>query len=171
VSRRIAVGLAVACLVGGAGCTDADSEDGADLGRFAPAPALELTRSGGCADVFLWASDDDGSVVVTVAADVADRSSTGSASLVATLPDDALAVEVLHGSDLTRNLCTDVLDPAAEPAATSPATEGRVELTIDPDRGCGATDATFRIDGLVADDGSTFAPIRGTTDDVGCVAG
>jgi len=174
--RRLRALLSLAAVtVAAAGCSDADAEGGPALGRLVPGPTVELSRSGGCAEVWLWAADESGAVVVSVVADLSDRSALEPTTITATLPDDSVEVEVLHGSDLTANLCTDVLDPASEPSTTSPAIEGRVEVTVDPVRdhadACGRTAATFRIDGLVADDGTTFAPISGASDEIGCTSG
>lgn len=161
--RRAA--LALLLVAGAAGCADADG-DGPALGRLVPGPAVELTRSGGCGDVLLWAVDEAGTIAVTVAVDLPGRARTEPLTVTGVLPDEAagIAVEVRHGEDLERDLCAG----AGDGATTSPAVEGRVEVTVDPARGCGATTARFRLDGVVADDGTTLAPVEGATDAVGC---
>jgi hypothetical protein len=142
---------------------------GGDGGADEP---LVLSNGEACGEVFFWAATTDGSAAVTLYVDVRDRA-------VATtydLPDPAVTVEVLRGRNLPRNFCTDVLDSESEPTGRSSASAGRVELEVSPSNApggptCGSADGTVRVTGLVAEDGSTFAPFEVTSASIGCVAG
>jgi hypothetical protein len=145
----LVVTVALAVLL--AACSEGDpgaEGDVESLGALVPGPvAEELTRSGGCEDGPLWAADARGTLAVLV---------EGAAGEVV-LPSEDVDVTVRHGVDLVPDLCSD--DPA--PAVTSPGVRGRV--AVGEDDGC----ATFRIDGLEAEDGTTFGPIEGS----GCAPG
>jgi hypothetical protein len=136
---------AVVLLVGlAAGCSDADGSGGEGdigaLGDMVPAPlADELTESGRCDDGRLWASDDGASLVVTI-----DPGPDGIPD-EAVLPADAVVVTV-HRDD----------DPCTVDAATgSPGVRGRV--VAEHTDGCVTA---VGINGLEADDGTTFGPIE-----------
>lgn len=157
--RATAVALGLVLVL--TGCSEGDPGADGDvesLGGLVPAPvADELTRSGRCDDGVLWAGDDAGSVVVTIA--------PGSDGMPASavLPSEAVVVTVLHGDDL---------DPCAPEdgsvGSSSPGIEGRVEVDR-PTEECGPT--SFRIDGLEAEDGTTFGPIAGHDPAAGCEGG
>ena len=159
-TRRLAP-LAVA-LVLLASCAGGDAEGEGDgdldsLAALVPAPlADELTLSGRCDDGTLWATDDAGSLAVTVV--------PGPDGLPAevVLPTGGAAVTVRRGDDLDTTICDDVDGPG------SPATEGRLEVDR-PMEECGPT--SFRITGLVAEDGTTFGPIEGHDAAEGCESG
>jgi hypothetical protein len=163
VRRGLGVGLlAVALTLASAGC--AEDDPGADgdvesLGDLVPAPVTdELTRSGRCDDGLLWAADEAGSVAVTIAPGP-DGMPAG-----AVLPTEAVAVTVLHGEDLATTVCTD----GGDVGSRSPGVEGRVEVER-PTEECGPT--SFRVDGLEAENGTTFGPIAGHDAAEGCVSG
>jgi hypothetical protein len=144
--RLLAATLLVG-LVALAGCSDGDPGADGDvesLGELVPGPVAEdLTSSGSCGDDgLLWAADETGSLAVTV------EVVTGEGE--ADLPSEDIVVTVVHGEDLPSAVC----DPDASVAAHSPAAQGQVEII-----GCG-----FRIDGLEAEDGTTFGPIAAETD-------
>lgn len=158
-TRRLVVALALvltaACAEGDPGA-DGDVES---LGGLVPSPvAEELTRSGRCDDGTLWAADDAGSVAVTVGP------GPDGLPAEAVLPTDAVVVTVLRGDDLDATVCTG----AAGAATRSPGVEGRVAIDR-PGEECGPT--AFRIDGLEAEDGTTFGPIAGHDAAEGCVSG
>lgn len=151
-----AVLLLAACSEGDPGA-DGDVES---LGALVPAPvAEELTRSGRCDDGTLWATDDAGSVAVTVA------HGPDGLPAAAVLPTEAVVVTVLRGDDLDTMICA---DDGAGAGSRSPGVEGRVEVDR-PTEECGPT--SFRIDGLEAADGTTFGPIEGHDAAEGCVSG
>ncbi|WP_029431541.1 hypothetical protein [Blastococcus sp. URHD0036] len=133
---------------------------------------VELVRGDACAEVFFWAASDDGEVVVTVSADLADRPAAGPSESTYELPDPEVTVTVLTGpGDLTQDLCTDVL-VGPEPTGRQEAVAGTVHLTVDPPgEACGSSDGRLRIGGLVAEDGTAFAPVDVSSVLVGCNVG
>ena len=92
-----------------------------------------------------------------------------------TIPVELDDVEILVGDHLERNFCTDVLFTESEPQEVLAATGGEGEVVLDPpltatDNPCGAA-GTLTLDGLVAEDGTAFAPIEVSSDEIGCYAG
>lgn len=138
---------------------------------------LELTAGDACGDAYFWATTGSGSVAVTVRIDARDRSTTEVTTEAFTLPDPAVEVEVLEGRDLGRNFCNDVIDTASEPRARQGAVAGEGTITLDPALegldpfGCGSISGQLDLTGLEAEDGTTFAPIRVSSDSIGCYAG
>lgn len=143
-------------------CSEGDP--GADgevesLGDLVPEPmAEELALSGRCDDGTLWAAADDGSIAVTVVA------GPDGPPEEAVLPTGDVEVTVLRGDDLDTTIC-DADDGAA---SRSPGTEGRVAVER-PTGECGPT--SFRLDGLEAEDGTSFGPIEGHDPAEGCESG
>jgi hypothetical protein len=160
VRRRAGSVLLVVVLVVGVGCSEGDPGADGDvesLGGLVPSPlADELTRSGGCTDGRLWAADESGSLAVVVEA-------IGATGDEVELPSEEVDVAVLHGDGLSGDLCADDLTPAS----SSPAVQGQVGLERD-EIGCVAR---FRIDGLEAEDGTTFGPIEGDATATACTSG
>ena len=142
-----------------------------------PARGVRLTASGGCGDAFIWATTAEGDLAVTVSTEARDRSAAGPTTIDLDLPDPAVTVEVLRGEDLARNFCNDVILPSSRPADTQSVTAGTGEMVLDPPKdagsyaNCGTTSGRLRLRGLVAEDGTTFAPIDARTDQIGCYAG
>lgn len=131
-----------------------------------------LTDGDACGEVFFWAAGGSGDVAVTVSADVVDRAADGPTRLEYRLPDPRVEVLVLTGRDLTANFCTDAIDGASEPTGTQEVTAGTVTLDLDPPgEECGESDGRLRIDGLVAADGTRFAPVDVSSGFVGCNVG
>lgn len=134
--------LVVGLVLAAAGCSEGDPGADGDvesLGDLVPAPvADELTEAGRCADGRLWAADDTGSLAVVVSVPAAGPDE-------AVLPNPSVEVSAVHEDD-----------PCAG-AEGSPAAEGRLEVERDA-AGCATT---FRLDGLEAEDGTTFGPIEG----------
>lgn len=92
------------------------------------------------------------------------------------LPDPAVTVEVLRGEKLATNFCTDEINTAFEPATKQPATGGEGEVLLEPSTtsdplSCGGAVGTLRLAGLVAEDGTTFAPVEVSSRSIGCKAG
>ncbi|MGY1744056.1 hypothetical protein [Blastococcus sp. SYSU D00695] len=145
-------------------------------GAASPAGALagtvELVRGDACRDVFFWAATASGELAVTVTVDVADRPADGPTEVSARLPDPGVTVEVLRGpGDLTVDLCTDAL-VGVEPTGRQSAVAGDLAMTVDPPgEDCGESDGRLRIEGLVAEDGTAFAPIDVVSVLVGCNVG
>jgi hypothetical protein len=150
---------------------------GGSSGPPDPARGVRLTASGGCGDAFLWATTAEGDVAVTVSTEARDRSAAGPTTIDFDLPDPEVTVEVLRGEDLARNFCNDVILPSSRPTDTRRATAGTGAMVLDPPKdpgsydNCGTASGRLRLRGLVAEDGTTFAPIDARTDQIGCYAG
>jgi hypothetical protein len=141
---------------------------------------VELTAGDACGDAFFWAATDSGDVAVTVRIDARDRPPNEPTTREFALPDPAVVVEVLEGRDLQANFCNDVLSTASEPRTRQGASagEGTIRLgpttPVDPDYsgfGCGGAPGDLELSGLEAEDGRTFAPIRVTSNSIGCISG
>lgn len=133
--------VVVALLLALAGCSGDDPGADGDvesLGDLVPAPlADELTETGRCGTRF-WASDDSGSLSVSIDPGAADE---------ATLPTDEVEVAVFRG-----------LDPceASPDGDGRSGSAGRVEVERDAD-GCATA---VSVHGLEASDGTAFGPIE-----------
>jgi hypothetical protein len=68
-------------------------------------------------------------------------------------------------------MCTDALDMASEPTERLSATDGRLEIRVTRGTGCGTATGTMHLTGLVADDGTAFAPADVTSESLGCYSG
>jgi hypothetical protein len=143
-----------------------------DQGPEAP---VALPNGDACGDAYFWAATDSGDVAVTVTVEARDRSHREATTLEFVIPDPAVEVEVLSGEQLSRNFCTDLPSSASEPQHRQPATAGEGTITLDPapkgSAACGAVTGELQVDGLVAQDGTRFAPIRISSDSIGCYAG
>lgn len=188
--RRLVLPLSVA-LLALAGCGEdgnttratgsASSSSSSAPTTEAPEQEIELTRSGGCGDAYLWAATEDGRLAVTVNTDLRDRSTTEPTTLAVDLPDPEIEAVVLRApGDLTVNFCVDLLEPESEPTSTVAVTAGTGEIVIDavdPERGpdslagCGDTTARAELAGVEAEDGTTFAPVTIVAEGIGCYAG
>jgi hypothetical protein len=142
----------------------------------APASAVELTRSGGCGEAYIWAATEDGTAVVAVSVEIPRWSTIDPVEIDVDLSAPAVEATLLRGdADLTRNLCVDVIDAGAEPDTTTAITTGTGELVISPIPTdvdpCGNATATLTLDGLTAEDGTPIGSVRAETDAIGCYAG
>ena len=141
------------------------------------ASEVVLTSGDGCGDASFWATTAADDVAVTVHVDARDRSLLEPTTLEYVLPDPAVEVEILEGDGLSRNFCTDAIDSASEPQRRRLATAGEVTVTLDPPPGgpdvfgCGSVSGKLELHGIVAEDGTTFAPVTVTSDAIGCYAG
>jgi hypothetical protein len=133
--------------------------------------AIELSRSGGCADAFFWAASADGELAVTAYVDVRDRQDA--VHLEIDLPDPPVEVTLQRGTDLTQPFCNDVLDQDYELEEEVPVTEGHLELTVDAARGDGHgfRMGTLVLTDLVAEDGTRLPDLEITTEMIGMYAG
>ncbi|HET6663256.1 MAG TPA: hypothetical protein VFG94_03325 [Acidimicrobiales bacterium] len=139
----------------------------------------EVVLAGGdaCGDALFWATTAADDVAVTVFVDAVERSSLEPTILEYVLPDPAVQIEIVEGEALSRNFCTDVIDAASEERSRQGVTEGEVTVTLDPASGaqdpfsCGSVSGKLELHGLVAEDGTTFAPVTVTSDAIGCYAG
>jgi hypothetical protein len=162
--------LSLALVVGLAACGDDD-----DGGARTEEP-IELTRSGGCGDAYLWAATEDGTVAVTVAVEVPRHSTRDDTVVEVDLPDPDVEAHLLRGDrDLTRNFCTDALDGNAEPTSTVPLTAGTGEVVTTPVPTdvdlCGEVEGSLELVGVEAEDGTRVADIAASTEAIGCDAG
>ena len=137
-----------------------------------PEPVL-LSRGDACGDAFFWAATESGDIAVTVAMEATNRSRRNSASIAFELPERSVEVQILSGSNLAANFCTDVPSPESDPRERQDAAAGQGVITLDPATGnpCGSTQGELKLDHLVAQDGTTFTPIFVTSDSIGCYAG
>lgn len=154
-----------------AGC-GSDGDDDAGPGG----EPIQLTRSGGCGDAYLWAATEDGTVAVTVGVEVPGHSTREDTVVAIDLPDPDVEAHLLRGDqDLTRNLCVDVVDADAEPTSTVELTAGTGTITTTPistDVGlCGDVTGTLELTDVEADDGTRIAEVTAETADIGCFAG
>ena len=161
----IALGLFVA------GC----GEDEDEPTVAAAAEDVELTQSGACGEAYFWAASENGAVAVTVSVEARDRSADEQTVIRFAVTDPGVEVKVLHGNQLHRNFCTDVIDGASEPKEAEAAAVGEGEIQLDPPgpevSSCGTTSGTLRLQGLEAESGLTFAPIDVSSESIGCYAG
>jgi hypothetical protein len=158
---RLARVLLAALVIGGCAGDDAHDEP------------LVLTDGDACGEAVFWAATADGGTAVTVYVDTRER---GAVAATYDLPDPAVTVEVLRGTDLPRNMCTDALDMRSEPTDRLEATAGRVEVEVTPSSApggpaCGTADGTMRVIDLLAEDDTSFAPFEVTSAAIGCYLG
>jgi hypothetical protein len=169
--RVAAVGAGLILLGQLAGCSQETPRAAAAAGGS----PIELTRNGACGEAFFWAATASGDTAVSVAVDLVHRPDGEPTTVRFDLPDPAVDVTVLDGEDVPRNFCTDLPDPSAEPTGTHAASAGEGVATVGPPAAmstvCGGVAGTLSLDGLVADDGREFAPIRFSSDTIGCYAG
>lgn len=136
---------------------------------------VRLTQGDACGDAFFWAATENGDTAVVVAVEAPPRSQ----SVPTTYPlggANLAQVTVLHGTHLDRNFCTDVIDGNSQPTKTQKAMGGTGEITLGPSPrqaggGCGTTAGSLTIAGLVAEDGTRFAPILVDSPNIGCYSG
>ena len=161
--------LILACLLVVASC--GERRDGAAVPTSAPGPEVQLTRFGACS-TFFWASTAAGDIAVTFYVDARNRSTTQPYTLEVKLPNKSVEVSVERGTDLPRNMCSDIPVPVSVPTSSRAVTEGMGQIRLDP-RPVAPTayaSGTVRLTGVVADDGTRFAPITMTTSCVDCYA-
>lgn len=135
-----------------------------------PAAEVDLTRTGACADAFFWASTDSGDVAVTVTVDARNRSTEEPTTIAVNAEGSDATIEILRGENLHLNFCNDIVDPRSQPASSHHAVDGDGTIELDPHRS-GMVRGSLRLDGLEADDGTRFAPIRVDSVKIGFYAG
>jgi hypothetical protein len=175
--------LLVAAMAGLAACTSGGSAAGpSEQPTVAPSipsdgtsvPTLvKLTEGDACGDAFFWAATTSGDIAVVVRVDAHSRSKSVS-TFYPLNEDDLSQVSVLQGEHLDRNFCTDLIVGNWEPTSRQRVVAGTGEVGLAPaagSQGCGATQGTLNLQGLIAEDGTRFAPIRVESQNIGCVAG
>jgi hypothetical protein len=96
----------------------------------------DFTKSGGCGDVFMWATNPDDSIGFTVQWDQAASTAweqsgfDGSASL----PDAEVQVFLVHGANLSQTFCTDIGGMGTVDGHVE-ATGGTADIVVTPDAG------------------------------------
>lgn len=134
---------------------------------------LVLSKSGACGDAFFWAANAGGTVAVTVTADVRTRSAAVPTSIVFTVPDPKVTIEIQRGRDLMQPFCNDVITQDWHVDSREVAVQGKGRITVDAPRApghCGSK-GRLRLAGLVGRAGTRFAAIDVKTASVGCYAG
>jgi hypothetical protein len=147
-------------MVAAAGCSESGQ----------PPQQVELTRSGACADAFFWAATTSDDVALTVRVDARHRSTEDRTTIDVVPGDGDATIEILRGTNLSWNFCNDIISSEAEPTATLSAVSGSGVAVLDP-RQPGRVSGSLTIEGLEADDGTTFAPIHIDSDRIGSYAG
>jgi hypothetical protein len=162
VKRRTAALLVLITMGGVVACDD--TSGGSDL---------ILSKSGGCGDVLFWGFAHDAKTAITIHTEVGQRSASHPTTVNFSVPSTKVSVQIL---DLDNpNFCSDLGPPPPQQAAGRKPVNGRGTITVgpavDPTRACGQVEGELTLTGLQAADGTTFAPIRISSTDVGCYAG
>lgn len=177
VSSRWVAGV-FACVMVCAGCTD--DQPTVDPSISSPGTTSEslvsLTQGDACGEAFFWAATKKGDTAVTVTIAAEPRSFVDDSYFSLTEYNIDLYVSVLRGKHLERNFCTDVIMGNWQPTSSQKAVKGTGEIVLGPasvhvGQGCGKTRGSLKLDGLVAEDGTRFAPITVESQNIGCLAG
>lgn len=167
-----------ACVMVCAGCTD--DQPTVDPSISTPGTTSQslvmLTRGDACGDAFFWAATKKGDTAVTVTVEADRRSFVASSVFSLTEYNVDLYVSVLRGKNLARNFCTDLINGNWQPTSSQKAVTGTGEIVLGPasvhvGQGCGKTRGSLKLDGLVAEDGTKFAPIKVVSQNIGCYSG
>jgi len=126
-------------LVAVAACDGSPAEVGPspldDFARVIP----DAPEQGGCSDVFMYGAFGNSSraILLSVRGDVAQEAADNGQplSISYTLPHPDIDLVAQWGTELTQNLCNDVVIPGTVIDGEAPAVSGTVHLTIEPDVG------------------------------------
>jgi len=111
--------------------------------------ASTFTKFGGCGDVFMWATNADGTMAITVDWQGAATGAwdNGEFDETASLAEAPVVVSLVAGRGLDQLYCNDVLMPGMSEDNKIAAHEGSVRLVVTPDEGgfkpAGHSDATL----------------------------
>jgi hypothetical protein len=159
---QMVVLLAFLTMGGLAACQDASVET-----------ELVISESGACGDSFFWGLAGDSNTAVTVDTDLRDRSPSQATTVTFSVPSKKVKVEILDVED--PNFCDDLGPPPPSQAVGRDPVTGSGVITVgpalDPVKACGQVEGDLTLTGLRAEDGTTFAPIHITSNDIGCYAG
>ena len=99
--------------------------------------ASDFTQTGGCGDVFVYATGPDNTMSVTIDWREAASSAWAGGGFNGTkqIPDGALDVTLNVGQQLSALYCTDIGMEGPRVDGTAHATSGQVEITVTPDAG------------------------------------
>ncbi len=119
-----------------------------------PELGADLTRFGGCGDVFMYAADEHDRVMVTFQAqgliEEARASGEDEVDVVLDLSTSAATVRLDHGERVSSNACNDVLvSPGPRVDLVWTATAGSATLQIRPVSGSEAAFADLVLEGVV----------------------
>lgn len=132
----------------------------------------ELTQAGACADAFFWAANESDDLAVTFSVEAKERSTESPTAVGFSEPVGEVVIEVVRGSNLGTTFCTDL--PQGRVDSTTKAASGRGEISLDPAEvipDCGTVAGRLHATEVTAQDGTAFAPIAITSDQIGCYAG
>jgi len=132
----------------------------------------ELTRTGGCGDVFFFGVSADEAVGLVVTTNGPFTAGPDSVTRHFDLPSDALSVKVEVGSQVGMLYCNDTLTPEYHVDATREAIRGSVDITVDPGD-CPRT-GTAELNDVVIKSGGQEATVPDMTiraEGIGCFAG
>lgn len=167
-----------ACVMVCAGCTD--DQPTVDPSISTPGTTsqslVRLTQGDACGDAFFWAATKKEDTAVTVTVTAEPRSFVARSVFSLTENNVDLYVSVLRGKHLARNFCTDLINGNWQPTSSQKAVKGTGEIVLGPaseqvGQGCGKTRGSLELDGLVAEDGTAFAPIKVESQNIGCYSG
>lgn len=96
----------------------------------------ELTSSGGCADITLYARNDDDTIAMIFSSPGLSEQAHASGSLLEvtwSFPSDAMTLKVRTGTHVSDTTCDDVAE-GSDVRATYVATAGQASIQVDPDQ-------------------------------------
>jgi hypothetical protein len=98
--------------------------------------AAQFTKTGGCGDAFIWATNAAGTAAITVEWGGAASAAwiAGGFSDTRQLPHPEITVSVVEGNQLSSYYCNDIRMPGQGVTSTIEAAAGTVELTVRPSR-------------------------------------
>lgn len=147
---------------------------GAACSGDSPKAQVELPDGDACGESWFWAASASGDVAVTVYTDTRGPSARTPVTVGFAIPDANVTIEILEGTNLPRNFCTDLPDLTSVPRKRLVAASGSGTIRLDPAGGqspCGTARGDLHLDGLVAEDGTSFAPITVASTSIGCYSG
>ena len=132
--------------------------------------ASELSLRGGCGAVELWALNTSETVAFVVSHDFTGRELPGSADRTFTLPDPAVKVRLLRGTEISYQTCSDVAGGSI--TSETAAIKGSVHVTAGPSDARGACEYTYgtaTIHGVEMSDGTRIEDLTMAGDRIGCL--
>ena len=115
-----------------------DGEPSADRHAHAPRQVFgqaDFTKSGGCGDLFMWATNVDETLAVVIEWQGAatEANEAGSFGETVTLPEARVSVSLQVGTMLSAGFCTDIMGmPGHRVDGNAPARAGSVWLALEP---------------------------------------
>ena len=98
--------------------------------------AAQFVKTGGCGDVFIWATNAADNAAITVEWSGAASEAWANEAFNETqhLPSPDITVSVVEGSGLASYFCNDIRMPEQGVTSTIEATSGTVDLEVRPNR-------------------------------------